>query len=108
MQLTALGWPVLRSPELPRALSAANSVLTDLVLLAGRAARGARHVAAAEKKQKLMWEALREAVDEEMEADPTVCLMGATPAGKISSAPQGHTHYLPHHVAVEPAHTIAG
>jgi len=34
-------------------------------------------VAAAEKKQKLMWEALREAVDEEMEADPTVCLMGA-------------------------------
>lgn len=23
-----------------------------------------------------MWEALREAVDEEMEADPTVCLMG--------------------------------
>ncbi|KAK9835330.1 hypothetical protein WJX81_002487 [Elliptochloris bilobata] len=43
---------------------------------AGRAARGALHVAAAEKKQKLMWEALREAVDEEMEADPTVCLMG--------------------------------
>ncbi|EIE23135.1 hypothetical protein COCSUDRAFT_53517 [Coccomyxa subellipsoidea C-169] len=27
-------------------------------------------------QQKLMWEALREAVDEEMEADPTVCLMG--------------------------------
>eukprot|EP00884_Botryococcus_braunii_P007440 jgi/Botrbrau1/16698/Bobra.0213s0003.1 len=26
--------------------------------------------------QKLMWEALREAVDEEMEKDPTVCLMG--------------------------------
>lgn len=37
-------------------------------------------MAAAEKKQKLMWEALREAVDEEMEADPTVCLMGAAPA----------------------------
>ena len=45
----------------------------------GRAARGSLHVAAAEKKQKLMWEALREAVDEEMEADPTVCLMGAGP-----------------------------
>jgi hypothetical protein len=28
-------------------------------------------------KQKLMWEALREATDEEMEKDPTVCLMGA-------------------------------
>lgn len=30
-----------------------------------------------------MWEALREAVDEEMEADPTVCLMGMViPASK--------------------------
>lgn len=27
-----------------------------------------------------MWEALREGLDEEMERDPTVCLMGA-PAG---------------------------
>ena len=27
-------------------------------------------------QQKLMWEALREAVDEEMEADPRVCMMG--------------------------------
>ena len=25
-----------------------------------------------------MWEALREAVDEEMEADPRVCMMGNT------------------------------
>ena len=25
---------------------------------------------------KLMWEALREAVDEEMERDPNVCIMG--------------------------------
>lgn len=31
---------------------------------------------AAQKKQKLMWEALREATDEEMEKDPTVCVMG--------------------------------
>jgi hypothetical protein len=50
-------------------------------------------VAAAEKKQKLMWEALREAVDEEMEADPTVCLMGAPPhalprSALSASAPQ--------------------
>lgn len=38
-------------------------------------ARGAVRVAAA-KKQLMMWEALREAVDEEMERDPTVCVMG--------------------------------
>lgn len=50
--------------------------LIAVVACTGRAARRGRNVAAAEKKQKLMWEALREAVDEEMEADPTVCLMG--------------------------------
>ena len=33
--------------------------------------------AAQDKKQKLMWEALREATDEEMEKDPTVCVIGA-------------------------------
>ena len=27
-----------------------------------------------------MWEALREGLDEEMERDPTVCMMGAPPA----------------------------
>ena len=32
--------------------------------------------AMAQKKQKLMWEALREAIDEEMEKDPAVCVMG--------------------------------
>jgi hypothetical protein len=32
--------------------------------------------AAAPKKQKMMWEALREATDEEMEKDPTVCVIG--------------------------------
>lgn len=30
----------------------------------------------ADKKGKLMWEALREALDEEMEQDPTVVLIG--------------------------------
>lgn len=32
---------------------------------------------AAAKKEKAMWETLREAIDEEMEADPTVLVMGA-------------------------------
>lgn len=32
--------------------------------------------AAAERKTMMMWEALREAMDEEMERDPAVCLMG--------------------------------
>uniref|UniRef100_A0A7S0VAF1 pyruvate dehydrogenase (acetyl-transferring) n=1 Tax=Polytomella parva TaxID=51329 RepID=A0A7S0VAF1_9CHLO len=32
--------------------------------------------ASTEKKEIAMWEALREAVDEEMERDPTVCVMG--------------------------------
>ena len=43
---------------------------------AGRKAVLAR---AAPKKQKMMWEALREATDEEMEKDPTVCVIGAAP-----------------------------
>jgi len=30
----------------------------------------------AEKKEMMMWESLREGLDEEMERDPTVCLMG--------------------------------
>lgn len=30
------------------------------------------------KTDMLMWEALRKATDEEMERDPTVCVMGAT------------------------------
>jgi pyruvate dehydrogenase E1 component beta subunit len=40
---------------------------------------GRRQVAAfaKEKKEILMWEALRMATDEEMEKDPTVCVMGA-------------------------------
>ncbi len=32
--------------------------------------------ASTSKKQMMMWEALREATDEEMERDPTVCVMG--------------------------------
>jgi hypothetical protein len=31
---------------------------------------------AAAKKEKMMWETLREAIDEEMEADPAVLVMG--------------------------------
>jgi hypothetical protein len=39
--------------------------------------RGAAQVVASGKKKEIMmWEALREALDEEMERDPTVCLMG--------------------------------
>jgi hypothetical protein len=52
-----------------------------LVFLGLRAARvfgrGSTCIVAAEKKQKMMWEALREAIDEEMEADPNVLVMGA-------------------------------
>ena len=48
---------------------------TDLGCSCIAAARVARTHATAQ--QKLMWEALREAVDEEMEADPRVCMMGA-------------------------------
>jgi hypothetical protein len=44
------------------------------------AARRVVRVAAA-KKQLMMWEALREATDEEMERDPTVCVMGERAGG---------------------------
>ena len=45
---------------------------------AAAAKRGQLQVVAAkkDKKGKLMWEALREAVDEEMEKDPNVCVIG--------------------------------
>ena len=44
---------------------------------AGKTSRGSLQVTAAkDKKGKLMWEALREAVDEEMEKDPNVCVIG--------------------------------
>lgn len=38
--------------------------------------------AAAERKTMMMWEALREALDEEMERDPAVCLMGELQAAR--------------------------
>lgn len=38
----------------------------------------ARPVVAKAGKEMLMWEALRQGVDEEMERDATVCVMGAT------------------------------
>ena len=34
-------------------------------------------MARAAAKQKMMWEALKEAIDEEMEKDPNVCVIGA-------------------------------
>jgi hypothetical protein len=40
-------------------------------------ARGARLASTPKKKELQMWESLREAVDEEMERDPMVCIMGA-------------------------------
>jgi len=44
---------------------------------AGKTSRGSLQVTAAkDKKGKLIWEALREAVDEEMEKDPNVCVIG--------------------------------
>jgi hypothetical protein len=41
-----------------------------------------------------MWEALREAVDEEMEADPTVCMMGE--AELLGILPATHQTLLPY------------
>jgi hypothetical protein len=43
-------------------------------------------VVKAQKREMMMWEALREGLDEEMERDPTVCLMGACVAGWTSSS----------------------
>ncbi|KAG2433497.1 hypothetical protein HYH02_012615 [Chlamydomonas schloesseri] len=45
-------------------------------ILAARSGRRASLAAKAQKKEIMMWEALREAIDEEMERDPTVCVMG--------------------------------
>jgi len=45
-----------------------------------RAAQRSLVVSAAQKREMMMWEALREGLDEEMERDPTVCLMGAPAA----------------------------
>lgn len=45
----------------------------------GRHARGSLNVVASgKKKEMMMWESLREAIDEEMERDPAVCVMGAS------------------------------
>ncbi len=50
---------------------------TETMFCAARTTRGNLQVTAAkDKKGKLMWEALREAVDEEMEKDPNVCVIG--------------------------------
>jgi pyruvate dehydrogenase E1 component beta subunit len=47
-----------------------------MILVRRAAPRGALHVTRSAKKELFMWEALRQAIDEEMERDPTVCVMG--------------------------------
>lgn len=64
------------------------------LLVVARTIRSAVAVKA-EKKEMMMWEALREGLDEEMERDPTVCLMGtlisavAIVTVALSSTPAG-------------------
>lgn len=45
-----------------------------------------------------MWEALREAIDEEMEADPTVCVMGEIT--RLCSQILQHCHQNSHTLAI--------
>ena len=54
---------------------------------AAAAKRGQLQVVAAkkDKKGKLMWEALREAVDEEMEKDPNVCVIGTVASQSLNA-----------------------
>ncbi len=73
----------------------ANKMGTDLGCSCIAAARVARTHATAQ--QKLMWEALREAVDEEMEADPRVCMMG-----EISLHQHVWTTYMPTIICIPP------
>lgn len=47
--------------------------------------------AAAGKGERAMWETLREAIDEEMEADPTVLVMGSFQLSSLR-----HLDILPH------------
>lgn len=56
----------------------ALSTLPFVVLLTAVGVQRQVRVAAGngKGKGKMMWEALREAIDEEMEKDPTVCVMG--------------------------------
>lgn len=61
----------------PRAARPAFGVApARAVRLARRQNEARPSVAASAGKTLMMWEALREAVDEEMERDPTVCIMG--------------------------------
>lgn len=49
---------------------------------------------AGKKKELMMWEALREATDEEMERDPTVCVMGEQ-RGRRWGGAGGRSHSAP-------------
>lgn len=54
-----------------------HCLTVDTMFCAAKTSRGSLQITAAkDKKGKLMWEALREAVDEEMEKDPNVCVIG--------------------------------
>ena len=71
----------------------------DTMFCAAKKSRGSLQVTAAkDKKGKLMWEALREAVDEEMEKDPNVCVIGTLQPLIRQNLPAQHltsTSYIP-------------
>ncbi|KAI3428642.1 hypothetical protein D9Q98_007465 [Chlorella vulgaris] len=66
----------LRSTPLPAAVG--SPAARSLLAAPTRPVRANQRclVAKAQKRELMMWEALREGLDEEMERDPTVCLMG--------------------------------
>jgi hypothetical protein len=64
----------LRQSDMQSLVSRGRDVDLCALIVAVRARRNSVVVSA--KKEMMMWEALREAIDEEMEADPTVCVMG--------------------------------
>lgn len=69
--------PSLQRPIAKMQALSARGRFTALPASAHRQHAGRATVrVAAQKKQMMMWEALREAVDEEMERDPHVCVMG--------------------------------
>jgi hypothetical protein len=73
--------PAARAPGLARTgrlIMGWETVQAAVPATARRAGSGRRSAGPvmAAKKEIMMWEALREAIDEEMERDPTVCVMG--------------------------------
>lgn len=76
----------------PAPATAPPPALTGHVCAAAHARQNGSVIARAEKKELMMWEALREGLDEEMEKDPLVCLMGepAAPPGAEARRPDAH------------------